>query len=464
MKKFTILTLSALMVFAFALPVSALENVFGGYWQTRIYAIGNFSGQGDDAGDASLVDSRTRLDYTAILNENLKLVNSFEFNMIWGDNPVANTNPANLKSGYWGAHGRIGTSDNSILVKYTYADFNLGPTNFKIGAQPLTLARGFLFDEDFAGAIITYKGETFEVPFIWIKAYEGLQGDNTAWNNGNDMDVDYYAVAPSFDINEMLTLTPYVMYITTDDINGNSGTLGWVSSLGTINPITKFDLAPTGQLKADLYYVGCDADINLGAASLWFTGIYEFGHLKEDGATPPPGVDQDFKAWLIAAGGNMEMEFGNIHGQLFYATGNDNDNDSDIEAFYVPAGQSYYWSEIMGCGIFDDFGYNNVTYYSNGSPGDQISNIVTFNLGTTYMPMDKLSLDLDVWHARLVEDDINGEDQLGTEVDVKITYELMEGLNIDIVGAYLFAGDATTGTGTNDEDPYEFGTRLSLSF
>jgi hypothetical protein len=41
----------------------------------------------------------------------------------------------------------------------------------------------------------------------------------------------------------------------------------------------------------------------------------------------------------------------------------------------------------------------------------------------------------------------------------------MENLNLDVVGAYLFAGDATALPGdTNDNDPYLIGSRLSLSF
>ena len=44
------------------------------------------------------------------------------------------------------------------------------------------------------------------------------------------------------------------------------------------------------------------------------------------------------------------------------------------------------------------------------------------------------------------------------------TYQLIENLNLDVVAAYLFAGDATSLTGENDEDPFELGTRLSLSF
>ena len=61
------------------------------------------------------------------------------------------------------------------------------------------------------------------------------------------------------------------------------------------------------------------------------------------------------------------------------------------------------------------------------------------------------------------ERDAKNNDALGTEIDLKMTYSLMKNLNLDVVAAYLFAGDATY-VGANDKDAYEVGTRLSFSF
>jgi hypothetical protein len=55
------------------------------------------------------------------------------------------------------------------------------------------------------------------------------------------------------------------------------------------------------------------------------------------------------------------------------------------------------------------------------------------------------------------------EDYLGTEIDLILTYEIVKGLKMDLVGAYLIAGDATY-KGPDSANPYEIGTRLSLSF
>ena len=106
MKKLLVLGLAVVLVVAFTLPASAFESVFGGYGRTRAFAQGKFSGE--DGGnnfvdnpdfpgvgenrripvpqnDVSRTDTRTRLYYTAILNDNLKFVNRFEFDAVFGD-------------------------------------------------------------------------------------------------------------------------------------------------------------------------------------------------------------------------------------------------------------------------------------------------------------------------------------------------------------------------------------------
>jgi hypothetical protein len=185
--------------------------------------------------------------------------------------------------------------------------------------------------------------------------------------------------------------------------------------------------------------------------SLWFTGIYEGGD-----AEMITGDTLDVSAWLVAVGATVDAGAADIHGQIFYATGDDPDTNDEIEAFYVPAGRSYYWAEIMGMGTFDN-------QASANAPGDQIMNVMAANIGIGFKASDDLKITADVWYAKLVEKDANDEDALGTEIDLKITYNLLENLNLDIVAAYLFAGEATY-NGDDSENPMEIGTRLSFSF
>jgi len=399
MKKFAVSFFALTLVAAFALPAAALENQFGGYWRVRGYMQQDFTGEDQtEAQDLSRYDTRTRLYYTAVLNDNLKLVNKFEMDAVFGDGA---------------SYGDIGADGVNIEVKNSYADFNIGQFNVRVGTQPWYLARGFLFDDDGSGIWAAYKGDTFTVPVATIKFVEGGMGQDA-----EDLDMDCYLVAPLFNLNDSLQLNPYVVYITQDETD------------------------------IDYYAFGLDLDAKFDMFSLWFTGIMESGDA---------GEDADFAGYLVAIGGNTNIGVVGLHSQFFYASGDDDDADDDVDAFMSTGADSYYWAEIMGYGIFDN-------QVSNNAPADKLENIMAFNVGASFKPMDKLKVGADIWYAALAEDDANDEDELGTEVDVRLTYELVEGLNWDIVGAILFAGDSTTMQSDDDADPIEIGSRLSLSF
>jgi hypothetical protein len=410
MKKLLTGLLAVGLVFALALPASAFDSEFGGYWRTRAYMQKNFTGSDTGASDLQQVDTRTRLFYTAVFSEDFKFVNRFEWNVTWGDL----------------VGGDIGTDGMGIFrIKHSYANFNLGPVNFMVGLQPRVLFRGFLMDDDFAGLAVTFNGSGFSIPLIWVKAYEGGTG-----NTANDNDVDYYALKPSFTFGNA-TLTPTLAYVYSKDASK------W--------PTT------SGNKEVKVFFAGLDADLKFGGGSTaWFTGIYEGGS-----AELINGKSMDISAYLLAFGGQVNIGAMDIHGRAFYATGEDR-TTTDSEAYYVPKGRSYYWAELMGYGIFDN-------QVSSGSCADQISNIMAANIGVGFKVSDALKITADLWHAKLAEDDAKGNDVLGTEIDLLITYSLMKNLTLDVVGAYLFAGDATYG-GSNSENPYEIGTRLSFSF
>jgi hypothetical protein len=416
------LFLAAVLVAMFTVPAWAIESEFGGYWRTRFFTNQNFTGEDEtEAQDFTGVDTRTRLYYTAIFHENLKFVNKFEFDATWGTGPL----------------GDIGADGKEFEIKNSYIDANTGPVNWKIGIQGGRYARGFLFDSDYSGMQINYKGETFEVPFVWLKAFEGTSTATLNPKDANDLDADYYGIFPKFTLGGMFDLNPYFLYIYSKDASG-WGEFGVNAD------------------ELNSWYAGLDVDVDFDMGSAWFTGIYQGGDIDFKS-----GGSADFKGYLLAIGGNVNVGMFDVHAEGFYATGDDDPADDDIDAFTPPEGRSYYWSEIMGFGIFDN-------QVSNNSPGDGISNVWAVNLGATVKPMDKLKVALDVWYAALAEDitlpDGSEDDKLGTEVDLVITYEVLQNLNLDLVGAYLFAGDATTLDVADDANPYEIGAQLSLAF
>jgi len=443
MKKFAILALAAVMVIALTVPAAALENEFGGYWRTRMYTEGHFDGESADDTNNRLVDTRTRLYYTAKINDNLKLVNKFEMDAVWGNQnrPVATPGDAinNLRN-----YGDIGADGVAVEVKNSYADFNTGPVNWTVGAQYYELFRAFHISDDASGIIGRWKVlDNFVLAGSWLKVAEGGAG------TGNNEDVDAYTLTGAFWFSENISIKPSFSYARSSEVPTVFGTglLGAAGGAGA-----SVAAAPFGE--ATVYTYGFDFDASFDAFGVWATAYMQSGDVETANG------DVDFKGWLAAVGGNVALGPVDLHGQFFYTPGDDDGTDRDIDNIWSPTG-SYYWSEIMGYGTFDNA-------LPNGSPGDKIFNIWAVNLGTTFKPMDKLSVDVDLWYAEREEDIVFApgvsEGELGTELDVKVRYQLVEGLNLDLIGAYLWAGDAVSVDGDNDENPYEFGAQLSLSF
>ena len=408
MKKILVFGLAVLLVAAFTVPAAAVDSEFGGYWRTRAFMQQNFTGEDDtEADDLTRVDTRTRLYYTAIFSDDFKFVNKFEFNATFGD----------------GDGGDIGADGNTFRVKNSYANFNTGAYNWLVGIQPRVYARGFLFDDDFSGIAVTYQGDDMSFPFIWMKAYEGGSGDN-------DQDVDYYGVNPKFDLSDSLMLNPFLLYINSTDASA------WA----------------TDNEKVGVYYLGLSLDKKFEGASIWFTGIYEGGEVDSVSL----GDTVTVSASLAALGGEIDLGSAVVSCEFLYASGDDDTTDDEANDFYVPDGNSYYWAEIMGLGVFDNTA-------SANAPGDAISNLMAAKVGASFSTSENWTWDADLWYASLMEDDANGNSDLGIEIDLKATYKLMEGMKLEMVAAYLMAGEATY-DGDDDADPIEIGARLSFSF
>ncbi|MGD9065854.1 MAG: hypothetical protein PVI42_17135 [Desulfobacterales bacterium] len=430
MKKLLVFGLATLLVIAFCVPASALENVFGGFWRVRGYKMKYFSGTKDDNDlDATQTTTRTRLYYTAILNDNLSFVNKFEMDAVFGEQ---------------GGYGDFGADGVDVEVKNSYADFNTGPLEWKLGVFGSVVGRSLVFDNDHAGAEVVYRGgnDRWWLRGRWFKAYEAGQGET------NKKDYDGAGLETSFKIGEAGDIRPYFIYSWSRRFQGG----------GNITGVSDTFWGDLGEANnAGIYWAGFDTDWTLGSVALYGSFAYSGGEIKGDGDVD----DSDLKGYVVLLGADIPLGPATIHTKGFYASGDaaEVEPGSDING-YVGFSDSFYWSEIMGFGTLDDVAV------SAGSPGDKLNNIWAINLGATIKPFDKMSIRGDLWYAAKPQDDpVTGEDKLGVEGNLYINYELVENLNLQLIGAYLWADDATARDDNgNDDDPYEIGFQTSLSF
>lgn len=443
MKKFTILALAALLVIAMTIPAAALENIFGGYFRTRAFMDKNFTGEDEtEASDVNRIDTRTRLFYTAKFSDNLKFVNAFEMNAVWGGS---------------GTYGQMGADGDNLVVKHSYVDFKLAEHRFVLGVQDFLLARGYLYGDDGAGLKAIFKvSDAIYIPYIYIKSYEGGYG-----KDADDFDVDAHVLYPTIYLSKETTLKPHVAYLTSDDYSK-------ATTKGKL-----FNKFP-GATELDAYTVGLEFDMKQGVFAFGATGIYEFGDLTVPAAAY--GHDKlELGGYLFDIYGAMAMGPANFRAKAIYASGNDETSikDGNIDAFFNPGtaftGASYYWAEIMGYGIFDATGLSTADDPAGGL-NDKISNRIIGNLGVDYKILPSLKTSLDLYYAMTAEDvklvDGTYGDTLGLELDLVVTYKVVDNLNLDLVAAYLWADDVVNKavSANNSADPYELGARLSLAF
>ena len=229
----------------------------------------------------------------------------------------------------------------------------------------------------------------------------------------------------------------------------------------------RFSNSPGILNNSGLSSLGLNINMDFSSASLWFTGMYGKTNLCVNNTD-----NNYFPAYLVAAGANTEIGIAKIHGQFVYAIGDDSihyNNDvsslgSSSRELWV--GKPYFFAEIMGHGEFDNI------VPSDKLSFNQVSDIAALNFGASIKPMDKLTLKGNIWYAKLADKNFPGKSTLGSEIDLVITYELIEDLKFDFVGAYLFSGDRSNLNSASEKQfknnknayPYELGARLSLSF
>jgi hypothetical protein len=347
-----------------------------------------------------MVDTRSRIYYTAKFNENLKFVNKFEFNTTWGDDN----------------YGKIGADGKKdFRIKNSYVQAKFGEVVTQVGAQAAVFHRGLLFDDDYIGINVTPKFGNVTPVLVWGRAKDKDFG-------GQDYTMDFFHGG--------------VKVAAGDAVNVGAGLTGVIGSSETL---------ATGEAVGDINYIyaGLDVDLNFDPVKGWGSFVYQTG----DAA----GVD------VNAFGLSMGVDAGVAHGAFYYATGDDGSDATESTAF-APISPYVVTAEIMGAGSTIDgtFGPASLRW--------GFSDIMIFNVGATLKPMENVTLKFDGFYGALAEDDTAGNTEIGWEGDAKVTFRLLEKLNADVFFAYLVAGDVTNLAAGNDDDVMEGGARLSLSF
>jgi len=507
MRKFLVPSLVIALALLIAVPSFALEVKWGGLFRARVLSQEAFTSYSYPANDLSMIrtnplaersinyaqhvnrfDQRLRMFIDFISSENLKVVTKLEANTIWGayGSPTAR----NIVGG-----GNVGADNNNLGIKNVYLDFKIPntPLSAKVGVQGINLIDSWVIDSDFSAAVLVADLKPFSV----ILGYASGQNFDTTSESENIDDsvaVVSYKEGPFSAAlvglwqdahNVPASIFPQVGAYFDDplQINVPASPTPFVFPYGKFNAVAEnnqlFDLGfqlgyKIDYLSAYVNFVKNFGSVDLGAQR-GTTNIYDFDDAKYRGWMVDAGVNWFCGPWTLNGGGfytsgqKVDVETIGPNGQVIVP------NSSDIDQFVYPLSTSKYFSELMGGGILDNTAPNGG--YWRGYPAP--TNIWTLTAGAAWQALPQTKLALSYWYfgtSTKVPSRYdatfgtwNTSSNLGHEIDLNITQNIVDKLNLDLVGAYMFTGDAfrakTEGYDyQKDDNCYELGARLQWAW
>jgi len=486
----------------------------------------NANGTGIRAGGVPYVphmnrfDQRIRMYFDFISSENLKVVTRLEANSVWG--AYGNPGARNVVGG-----GNVGADNNNLGVKNAYVEFKIPNTMLKakVGVQGIALLDSWIIDSDFSAAVVTADLK----PFTVVLGYAAGQNYSTVMESDNVDDLVAVVAYKEGPFNAGLTFlwqdahnTPASVFPTIgalqdDPVQTNvTFSRSFNSGANYANPYFP-GLFITTQ-RNNLFDLGVQLGYKIDYLSAYINFVKNFGSVKLSNvatANTEPGADTnirvntnnfpglsminphtaDYTGWMIDAGVNyfcgpftanlggfytsgQKLNFNTANGQ----PANINNpqvittNGNDISTFVYPLATSKYFSELMGGGILDNAAPNGG--YWRGYPAP--TNIWTITLGGAYQLLPTTKMAMSYWYfgtSEKVPSKFNPQtgtwdtsSNLGHELDMVITQNIVDKLNLDLVGAVMFTGQAYRARSTNvrytggDQNAYELGARLQWAF
>jgi len=519
MKKFTVISLAALLILAFGATAFAAEAVKLEFRAsgsidaqthysknvpplnaaaTPIYnsipadyrAFDPVSGSPTNATNhkVSYWDSRMSLRFDAVMGKELSGTLQFEIDSTRWGNAQGGARPGTNAH----AVGTWSTDQAAVEVKYMYFDVGLPyfglpfPINVRAGAQPLAIRPWFFQATDGMGISGGIKIDPVNLNPFYFKPAEGVDWDSD--------DVEIWGLQANAKLGTF-TIGGYGEWV--DAKNYPIGPQPY----GVAPPIPYVK----GINNADFYWFGLYADGKAGPVNIQFDAAYDWGKVKQDNGLLITARSVTYSGYAARLKVNFPWERFDFGATGMYASGSDAEKTSStglpgtatdlgtqshrVSGWMVPPGSEngaangesavFYGMEpgasggqgfaanhnyastskgaFGGSWFFKLFGSYKVTpWYKVTMQGLYIGD--TTKNGNTY------------GNARDALGFLKDKDTIGIELDMINEFEIYKNLTFKVFGGYLWAGTAmdlqntTTGATFSMHNPWAIRTRLLYSF
>jgi hypothetical protein len=444
----------------FAMPASADVKLTG--FSRILPTISNYVGNGNGSYQSpgsltnaltdstrSFTEMRNRLRFE-VGDENVKGVYFFEVDGTWGDT-----------GGQIGRNQGFASNGDSINIetKNAYLWFKVPntPVSFTAGLQGYTDEfAGLMFSaSDQAGVVANFKLDPVSVRLTWLKIRDDVaDSDNNAnifkWagENAGSNEADYYAIDAKFSPTKIITATGHIGFIR------DSG-----SFVAKPTEVTAFDTMKS-------YYVGANATLNLAPVTLSAFALYNFGTIEQIGAAG----DVDISGYAARIRADANIGPGKAFFEALYVSGDDDTADDEYNSVVTGSDYalltSFYTSPDLWILFPNASMINNATALVL-NPSNSGRGVMLVAAGFSMKFSNTLSGKIGAGYLRAAESRAtSNDDDMGTEVNANLTYNITKGLDFGVYGAYAFLGgfyDQTVSANDPDNLYTVFG-RLNYAF
>jgi hypothetical protein len=314
------------------------------------------------------------------------------------------------------------------------------PLKATMGLQGITLHKGWFAGSDYSAARFDMNFDPISITAYWA-GLNGLFDDNSPGEDTDASNDNWQIVASgAYKAENMDARLSFGYERKPNDVNS------------TDQPETN-----------DLFLVMGELNMSFDMFSFYVIGGVNFG--EADGSGGASANNRDYSGYMFNAGVDFALDLATLRANVIWASGDD-EGDFDDD-FQVMTGAVYSWAELISDGYTYDRNANLTQIGGDNKP----SNMYAINVGADLKPTDTTTIMLDVYYIGMVEDrTIAGEDEdeIGIEVDARLTQKIYDNLSLTVLGAYMFAEDgygvyspATTNSG---DDAFQVGMGIDYKF
>lgn len=364
--------------------------------------------------------------------------------------------------------GQFSGDGVNVETRWAYIDFALGQGRTRVGLLPVNINK-FFWVETATGVDYKVAAGPGDLTVGWYRGYEVIASPGD--NDFEDLDSLYvrYDLKPY----EGTKLGLFVVYQHSDGL-GVGDTYDVKDEDGNITGTYNYSFDDISHYYVKGFAVdGTPADLNLytfGVDGNWKGGdffvnwdlMYQTGDFMND---------YDFGGYFGHFDVGMHIGKGKLTYTFWYASGDDDPNDTDLDAFVATDTDINSEYSVV---LFE--GYTDDDYFS-ASPYLQDKGLILNRLGYDYQVSDKLRVGAAALYLMTAEDieynDANDvrrkNDKIGVEFDAYASYQLFSNTEIAIQGGYLITDNAMDyyemdSDGSSDEDIYIINSRIRYKF